>query len=206
MLLWRFPNKKINDNLYMRKVKLQMQVSIDGFVAGPNGEMDWMVWNWDEALLKYVIDLTAPVDTILLGRVLADGFIPHWAAEATKPENAEAFAITMHETQKVVFTKTLKSHNWEHTQLATGDLAEEIAALKKQDGGDIIVYGGSNFVSNLIKEGLIDEYHFFINPSILGSGMPIFQGLEARRDMKLISTQAFDCGIVVMRYTVIKVI
>ena len=184
----------------MRKVKLQMQVSIDGFVAGLNGEMDWMVWNWDDALLQYVTDLTAPVDCILLGRVLAEGFIPHWAAAATNPENTEEFATRMHETPKVVFSKTLHHHEWDNTRLATGDLAEEISKLKNQDGGDIIVYGGGSFVTDLIKEVLIDEYHFFINPSILGAGMPIFQGLEARRGMKLLHAKSFDSGIVVLCY------
>ena len=72
----------------MRKVKLQMQVSIDGFVAGPNGEMDWMVWDWDDALKDYVTRLTEPVDTIVLGRVLAQGFIPYWAADPQR-EGAE---------------------------------------------------------------------------------------------------------------------
>lgn len=177
-----------------------MQMSIDGFVAGPNGEMDWMVWNWDDALNQYVTDLTAPVDTIILGRVLAEGFIPHWASLATNPDNTDAFATTMHETPKVVFSKTLENHDWHQTVLATGDLTEEIATLKSQDGGDIIVYGGGNFVSNLIKEVLIDEYHFFINPTILGRGMPIFQELETRRALKLVSTKQFDCGIVVMCY------
>ena len=177
-----------------------MQVSIDGFVAGTNGEMDWMVWNWDEALLQYVIALTEPVDCILLGRVLAEGFIPHWAAAATNPENTDTFANKMHETPKVVFSRTLKSHEWAHAELATGDLADEMARLKKQDGGDIIVYGGSNFVTNLIQEGLIDEYHFFVNPCILGSGMPIFQGLETRRDLKLVSARSFDSGIAVLCY------
>jgi dihydrofolate reductase len=176
-----------------------MQLSIDGFVAGPNGEMDWMVWNWDEVLQQYVKDLTDPVDTILLGRVLAQGFIPHWAAAAAKPE-AEYFEKKMHETHKVVFTKTLESNAWSHTDLAKGNLAEEIETLKSMPGGDIIVYGGGNFVSNLIQSGLIDEYHFFINPTILGSGMPIFQEVTDRSNLKLLHAKSFECGIVVLCY------
>lgn len=175
-----------------------MQLSIDGYVAGPNGEMDWMVWNWDDKLAQYVQELTEPVDTILLGRVLAQGFIPHWAKAAQ--ETAEAFAEKMHKTHKVVFTKTLESHDWEHSSLATGKLVEEVANLKKQPGGDIIVYGGASFVSNLIKHGLIDEYHFFINPTMLGAGMPIFKNLEAKQAMKLLHAHAFECGIVVACY------
>ncbi len=162
--------------------------------------MDWMVWNWDDALTQYVVDITEPVDTILLGRVLAQGFIPHWEAAATNPETAEAFSIKMHETAKVVFTKTLEETPWLNAALAKGDLAEEIAQLKNRPGKDIIVYGGGNFVSNLIKHNLIDEYHLFVNPSMLGTGMPIFQGLDTRRTMNLLHATPFECGIVVMCY------
>lgn len=178
-----------------------MQVSIDGFVAGPNGEMDWMVWNWDQALIDYVMALTEPVDSIILGRVLAQGFINHWAGLATNPETSDKFSVIMHETNKIVFTKTLTSHDWQNTTLATGDLVEEITALKAQDGKDIIVYGGGSFVTNLIKNGLIDEYHLFINPTALGSGMPIFQGLEDKLPLKLVQSKGFDCGITVLHYS-----
>ncbi len=90
----------------MRKVKLQMQVSLDGFVAGPNGEMDWMTWNWDDELKEYVMKLTEPIDCIILGRVLAQGFIPHWTAAAQNPES-DSFTHKMVDTPKVVFSKTL---------------------------------------------------------------------------------------------------
>ena len=176
-----------------------MQLSIDGFVAGPNSEMDWRVWNWDSDLLQYVKELTDPVDTILLGRVLAQGFIPHWAAAAAKPES-EDFERKMHETHKVVFSKTLESNEWSNTDLAKGNLAEEIASLKSMPGKDIIVYGGGNFVSNLVKNGLIDDYHFFINPTILGSGMPIFQEVADKSSLKLVHAKSFECGIVVLCY------
>jgi dihydrofolate reductase len=106
----------------------------------------------------------------------------------------------MYETPKVVFSKTMQDHDWQHTELVNGDLAEEVARLKQQAGGDIVVYGGGNFVSNLIKEVLIDEYHFFVNPSMLGTGMPIFQDLEARRALKLVHSRSFECGIVVLCY------
>lgn len=177
-----------------------MQISVDGFVAGPNGEMDWMVMNWDEALIKYVTEITEPIDTILLGRKLAEGFIPHWDKAASNPEGPEPGAVKFHETEKVVFSKTLKNHEWLNTRIAENDLTDEVARLKNQEGGDIILYGGGNFVSNMIKEVLIDEYHFFVNPTILGRGMPIFQELESRRALKLVNAIPFDCGIVVMCY------
>ncbi len=177
-----------------------MQISLDGFVAGPNGEMDWMVWNWDTALGNYVMDITEPVDCIILGRVLAEGFINHWAAIATNPDTTEPFARKMHETHKIVFSKTLDTHDWQNTIIAQNDLVTEVTNLKNQEGQDIIVYGGGKFVTNLIKHGLIDEYHLFVNPSALGSGMSIFQGLENRQAFKLIEGRSFECGITVLKY------
>lgn len=183
----------------MRKLKLQMQLSLDGFVAGPNGEMDWMVWNWDEPLNKYVGDITESVDCIVLGRVLAQGFIDYWANAAANPETVPG-AQKLNDTPKVVFTKTLESNEWSNTTLAKGDLVEEITALKNQSGNDIIAYGGGNFVSDLIKHNLIDEYHLFINPTILGNGMPIFKSLEDKLNLQLIESRGFECGIVVLCY------
>lgn len=180
----------------MRKVKLQMQVSVDGFVAGPSGEMDWMVWNWDEEIKNYVQLLTEPVDCILLGRKLAQGFIPHWAA-AAKDEKADIFTHKMNDTHKIVFSKTLKGADWENTLIADGNIEEEVAALKQKNGSDIIVYGGAEFVSNLIQKGLIDDFYLFVNPVALGQGLPIFQN---RTNFKLIESKAFTCGIVVHHY------
>jgi dihydrofolate reductase len=187
----------------MRKLKLQAQVSIDGFIAGPNHEMDWMVWNWDDSLKKYVTELTEPVDCIVMGRNLAPGFIPHWAKLATQPKSEQyAFARKMTDSKKVVFTKTLNQPEWDNTTLAKGDLTQEINNLKKQSGGDIIAYGGAQFVSSLIKEGLIDEYYLFVNPSVLGKGLPIFQELAQKQSLTLVQAQAFDCGIALLQYGV----
>ena len=127
----------------MRKLKLQVQISIDGYIAGPNGEMDWMVWNWDDKLKNYVFELTDPVDTIILGQKMTDGFVSYWSGVMTKHDDPfHAFAKMMIETPKVVFTKTLKISKWVNTVLATGDLTDEIMKLKRESGNDIIVYGG----------------------------------------------------------------
>jgi dihydrofolate reductase len=185
----------------MRKVKLQMQLSIDGFVAGPNGEMDWMTWNWDDELKQYVTDLTEPVDTILLGRNMPEGFIGYWKTVAANPEDPQyPFGKKMYDTHKVVFTKTLEASTWENTVLAKGDITEEVNKLKNQKGGDIIAYGGANFVSNLIKHNLVDEYQLFINPVVLGDGMAIFKDVQQRLNLKLIKVTPFSCGIVAMVY------
>lgn len=179
-----------------------MQVSIDGYVAGPKGEMDWMVWDWDDELKDYVKEITAPVDCILLGRVLAQGFIPHWAAAATSGDSKEndEFAHKMYETSKVVFSKTLKTSEWGNTILANGNIEEEVARLKKQPGKDMITYGGARFASNLIRHGLIDEYHVFVNPTALGDGMPIWKEVLSQIKLKLLKATVSKTGIVILCY------
>lgn len=190
----------------MRKLKLQVQTTIDGFIAGPGGEMDWMEWNWDDALRQFVTDLTEPVDCIVLGRKLAEGFIPHWEGVAADNDNPEQNAgKKFTDTQKVVFTKTIESSDakvnaWPNTVLAKDELAMEINKLKNQPGGDIIAYGGAEFVASLIRSGLIDEYYFFINPAAIGNGLRIFHKLEDVHRLRLSGSSAYDCGIVVMSY------
>ncbi len=186
----------------MRKLKLQVQLSINGYVAGPAGEMDWMEWNWDEELNKYVADLTATMDTIIMGRKLAEGFIPYWgkvAANADDPE--QPFGKIMTDTPKIVFSHSLQKSLWENTRLATAPLSEEITRLKNEPGKDIIVYGGAAFVTSLIEQNLIDEYHLFISPVTIEKGMTIF---TSKTNLKLINTTAFKCGIVVLQYEPLK--
>lgn len=189
----------------MRKLKLQTQVSADGYCAGPNGELDWMTWEWDDELKNHTTILTDSVDTILLGRKMADAFISHWAKAAADPNDPTVdFAKKMVGARKVVFTKTLDKSDpmvarWKDTDLAKGDLVAEVTKLKNQPGKDIIVYGGSNFVSNLIKHNLIDELNIFINPTALGNGkgLPVF---AERTKLALVKGQPFPCGIVVLQY------
>ncbi len=176
-----------------------MQLSVDGFVAGLNGEMDWMTWDWDDILKNYIGAITESVDCILLGRVLAEGFIPTWAARASDPATADAFAHKMVDTPKLVFSKTLSESGWQNTRVAS-DIVEEITALKQQPGNDIMVYGGSRFVSSLIQQNLIDEYHLFINPVVLGNGLPIWQQLTKRLPLKLVKTTVSHSGIVILCY------
>lgn len=182
----------------MRRLKLQIQMTIDGFIAGPNGEMDWMNVNWYDDLMDYVGQLTEPVDTILLGRTLAQGFIPHWTAAL---ETNELGAEKMVMTPKVVFSKTLTTSEWANTTIATGNLTDDIQELKNQPGRDLIVYGGGTFVSSLIRENLIDELHLFVNPVILGSGMPIFREVAKQQHYRAATANRFDCGIIVLTYT-----
>jgi dihydrofolate reductase len=185
----------------LRKLKLQVQISVDGYIAGLNGEMDWMVWNGDDKLKNYVFELTEPVDTIILGRKMTDGFVSYWSDIITKPDDPfYELAKKLMETPKVVFTKTLKKSQWINTTLATGDLTDEILKLKSESGKDIVVYGGAMFDSSLIKAGLIDEFHLFINPVAIGSGMAIFKDISEIQKFTLIKSTPFDCGITELLY------
>ena len=184
----------------MRKVKLQMQMTINGYVAGPNGENDWMTWEQDDELLAFMNSLIDSSDILLLGRKLATGgFIEFWESAAEK-NPAPPFAKQIADIPKVVFTKTLDESIWNNTTLAKGNPAEEIADLKKQNGKDIIVFGGAGFVSSLIKEGLIDEYHLIINPTAIGSGMTIFDSLDRIQKFTPIQARLYSGGKTVLSY------
>ena len=110
------------------------------------------------------------------------------------------FAKKMIETPKVVFTKTLDKSKWINTDIATGDLVEEVNKIKSQSGRDIVVYGGASFDSSLIKEKLIDEYYLFINPVAIGNGMTIFKDLNEIQKFTLIESKAFENGNVMLHY------
>ena len=184
----------------MRTLKLQMQTSVDGFVAGPNGEMDWMTWDWDKRLNDRVTALHQRVDTIVLGRKLYEGFVPAWEERVAKPE-ADWFTHLMVDTPKIVFSRTLKEVKGKNTALATSELVETISRLKAAPGGDIVAYGGATFVSELIKHGLLDELHLFINPAAIGAGLSDFSRTGRTIPMKLAGSESYDCGIVVNSYT-----
>ncbi|MBD2701247.1 dihydrofolate reductase family protein [Spirosoma sp. BT702] len=183
----------------MRKLKLQVQITLDGFIGGPNGEMDWLTMNWGEDVMRYVGSITEPVDTILLGRKLAEGFIPAWQSRLDTPETAPG-AEKMVNTPKIVFSKTLESIEGKNATVNNGNLVEEVNALKSQDGADIIAYGGAEFVSSLIKNNLIDEYHLFVNPVAQGKGLSIFGDIGSKLNLKLVEAKAFDCGITLLHY------
>jgi dihydrofolate reductase len=158
-----------------------------------------MVWNWDDKLKEYVNKLTDSVDSILLGRKMAEGFISHWSDVMTKPDDPDyVFAKKMIEIPKVVFTKTLNKSEWVNTDIATGDLTDEINKLKSQNGKDIIVYGGASFDSSLINADLIDEFYLFVNPAAIGNGMSIFKEVNKAQKFTMIESIAFDCGIVLL--------
>jgi dihydrofolate reductase len=185
----------------MRRLKLQVQISVDGFVStGPNDEQRWVTWAWDE-IRPHVLGLLDSSDTILIGRKLAVDYIPYWQDVNTKPDHLmHELAQRIVAARKVVFTKTLVRSEWSNTELARGNLADDIRRLKNQSGKDIIVYGGSSFVSAVIKERLIDELHLFVNPVALGHGGPIFDQLETVQQFRLKHSVVYNSGIVLLNY------
>lgn len=182
----------------MRKFLLQVQTTVDGYMGGPNGEMDWTTFPWTEDINAYINAFTETVDCIVLGRKLAEGFIPAWASGP--PGEEQASIDWMNNTPKVVISTTLAESPWENAVVAGGDLVETVTKLKAQPGGNMITYGGSTLVTALIAKGLLDELHLFVNPTAIGAGLPVFANLDAYQRLRLVDAQAFDCGITGLHY------
>jgi len=185
----------------MRKLKLQVQMTIDGFVAGPDGELDWM-WipgERDESLFWKVIELADSCDTILLGRKMTREFIDHWENIVDNlPDSPEQpLAQLMVNTRKVVFSHTETAITGRNLEVENGDLAAAVHALKKEPGKDIMVYGGANFISSLISLNLIDEYFIFSNPVAIGNGLSIF---KEKKLLKLDTSTTYKNGKILNKY------
>jgi len=180
----------------MRKLRLQVQMSVDGFVAGPEGQLDWMTRNLDEGVIGRIVQITDSSDTILLGRKMTDGFIRYW--EAVQPDSPEyVFARRMVDTPKIVFSKTLRRVEGKNVRVEGGDLVQVVNKLKGERGKDIVVYGGATFVSGLIEHDLIDELNIFVNPIAIGRGMRIFSD---RKPLRVVSSTAYSSGVIVNSY------
>jgi dihydrofolate reductase len=160
----------------MRRLKLQMQVSIDGMVGVQRGHH----FNWDEEVRQYSIANATNVDCILLGRKTAAGFIPHWKSVAANPKDPDCEIGTLiTNIPKVVFSRTCRKSEWPNATVANGEIADYVNQLKRQTGKDLLVYGRSSFVASLIERNLIDEYHLLLNPVVLGTGVTISRDLTS---------------------------
>lgn len=194
----------------MRRLVLQMQMSVDGFVSAANGNLDWQLWGWgdrwawDDELKKDFNTVFEGIDTILLSRpIVEEGYLAHWGRAAKKnfPANPHyAFAQKVVDAQKVVLTSKLAASRWERTVIARGGMAEEVNALKRQPGRDILAIGGVGFASALVEAGLVDEFQFFVNPMAVGGGKSVFHDARKGHKLRLLHSTAYECGVVVNRY------
>ncbi len=195
----------------MRKLMMKMSMSVDGFVAGPDGKNDWIFKSSDETSRAWSVAQSMDAGLIIMGRKSFENMAPYWPT-ATGP-----FAAPMNEIPKGVFTQkgfkglapvptttpeqARAAASWAEARVFNGDLAEEILKLKSEPGKPILAIGGAGFMRNLIATGLIDEYHLITHPVMLGEGLTIFTGVP-QLGLKLVDVKAFPGGIVAHTYHV----
>ncbi|HEX7845649.1 MAG TPA: dihydrofolate reductase family protein [Chitinophagaceae bacterium] len=189
----------------MRKIISFMHISLDGFVAGPNGEMNWIKAN--EELFAYVGKRIGEGDTALYGRVTYQMMESYWPTAANKP-NASTHDIEHSKwyanVHKVVLSKTLKEADLINTTIISDNLADSINQIKQQEGGDILLFGSPTATHALMKQDLIDGYWLFVNPIILGQGIPLFADIKDTIKLKLLNTRQFSIGVTELNYVVDK--
>ena len=179
----------------MRRVILQMGVTLDGYVAGPGGDGDWGLPPEHPAVRAWKVASLRQAGTHIMGRVTYEQMAGHW------PTASGDYADLMNSLPKVVFSTTLPTAGWAGSRIARGDLAEEITALKSESGGGIIMaHGGAAFVQALSRLALIDEYRLVILPVALGNGLPLFKDLARPLRVDLAEAQSFPDGTVIHVY------
>jgi dihydrofolate reductase len=183
----------------MRKLILLMHVSLDGFVAGPNGEMDWIVYN--DELESDAHSLHETADTAIFGRVtyqMMKGYWPtvHDNPTSTLPEKEHA--TWLDNATKIVVSKTLENSDWQNTRLVSENISDEITKLKQQPGKAIWLVGSITLAQTLMRFNLIDEYRINVNPVVLGSGKTLFCG--DKLNLTLTQAKPMKGGVVALRY------
>ena len=192
----------------MRKIISFVHISLDGFVAGPNGEMDWI--HVDEEIFDHVGKRISEGDTALYGRVTFQMMEDYWPTAGDEP------TATKHDTehskwynkvQKVVLSKTMKDGGSTNTKIISDNVSDSINELKRTGGKDskeILLFGSPTATHSLMQLDLIDGYWLFVNPVILGKGIPLFVNIKDKIKLKLLTTQRFTCGVTELNYTVDK--
>jgi dihydrofolate reductase len=191
----------------MRKVILFMHMSLDGIIAGPNGELDWANMS-DQTVGRYLIpDLLSTVDTMVLGRVLYQGFQEAWPAMAADPQSPADLVELAHwieDSPKIVFSHTVPKLDWKNSRLVTArsddDITRAVAKLKQEQGGDMVLFGGARLAQTFARLGLIDEYRFKLESVVVGSGSPLFKDSKDRLKLKLVKSKVFASGVVGLYY------
>jgi dihydrofolate reductase len=181
----------------MRKIIVSNLVSLDGYFAGPNGELDWHMV--DQEFFEYAEDMLNLTDTLLFGRVTYQMMASYWTTSEAKI-NDPVIAGKMNALPKIVFSKTLDHVDWENSILIKDDIATAMLKLKQQPGKDMVILGSGSIVSAFTQMGLIDEYRIIINPVILGGGKLQFDEGIGKKQLKLTDVKSFKSGIVMLYY------
>jgi dihydrofolate reductase len=191
----------------MRKIIVSVNVTLDGYMAGPNCELDWHFNSWNDEMAESITEQLSKADTILLGRVTYKGMAQHFTSAPVSlltPREDLGFAEMLNHYPKIVFSKTLTTVVWNNSKIVKGNMAREVIKLKQQAGKDMIIYGSGQLVASLTKLGLIDEYRIWVHPVVLGDGKPLFKEVQQKLNLSLYKTQAFSSGVVILYYEVKK--
>ncbi|TZF83267.1 dihydrofolate reductase family protein [Pedobacter sp. BS3] len=192
----------------MRKIISFMHISLDGFVAGPNGEMDWI--KVDEEIFDHVGKRISEGDTALYGRVTYQMMENYWPTAADKPTATRhdmEHSKWYNKVHKVVLSKTMKDAGLTNTTIISDKLSERINEIKQSHNGeskDILLFGSPTATHSLIQRNLIDGYWLFVNPIILGHGIPLFADIKDKIKLNLLTTRQFTCGVTELNYIVDK--
>ena len=185
----------------MRKLVSFMHVSLDGFVAGPKGEMDWIIV--DEEIFDYAGYRTNEADTALYGRVTYEMMEAYWptAADHPNPSKHDVEHSTWYKkVDKVILSHSMKGKTLPKTKIISENIAGEVNRIKDGRGAEIIIFGSPSASHSLMQENLIDDFWFFVNPVLLGQGIPLFKDIKQRTKLKLIKSHAFSSGVVCLHY------
>lgn len=180
-----------------------MHISLDGFVAGPNGEMDWI--KVDEEIFDDVAKRINESDTALYGRVtyqMMEGYWPTAADSPTASKHDIEHSKWYKDVHKIVLSKTIKETGLTNTTIISDNLSEAINEIKQQEGSDILVFGSPRATHALIQLNLIDGYWLFVNPIVLGQGVPLFADIKDKIKLQLLSTHQFTSGVTALSYSV----
>jgi dihydrofolate reductase len=185
----------------MRKIVLFMHTSLDGFVAGSKGEMNWIIV--DETLFDYALQQTDQSDTALYGRITYDMMQNYWPSAGDKPDASKhdkEHSLWYNSVQKVVISKSMKGVKLPDTTIISNDINAEVTKLKKKEGKDILIFGSPSVAHILMAENLIDDYWIFVNPVLLGKGIPLFKGINDKIKLKFLESTGFSFGVVCLHY------
>ena len=191
----------------MRKLVAIENVALDGFADSREGlGFEWTARAYDDEVDRYSNQhVRADVDTAMYGRATYLGMQGFWSQMLDSPDGTpseRAHAEWVHNVDKVVFSTTLESADWPNSRLISGNVAEEVGALKAQPGGTIAIYASPRLVHGFVDLGLIDEFRILVHPLTLGGGTPLFHN-KAKLDLELLESKAFDSGAVYVRYQVL---